>query len=309
LITSDLRLVTTLGPKSEHDLGRILPHEHVFVDLRTWDQPGYGEADPEDVIRLMGPEIVHAQHVGVTAIVEPSTVGVGRRADILLAVSRATRMPLVAPTGAYREPWMPDWVKNSSAEELEAWMIDELNGSIDETGVRAGWIKIGASDEELTAAEAKMVVAAAGASIATGAVIGSHTLSGDVARTQLDLIERKGATSDKFIWIHAHQEPDIAVHHELMRRGSWLEYDGIGEPDSDVRFVDLILRALDSGLEGRILLSMDRGWYDPAQPGGGTPRSFDYLFERFLPLLSDAGVDDGAIDRLTRVNPFVAFAR
>ena len=39
-------LITTLGPKAAHELGVILPHEHVFVDLRTWDKPGYGEADP-----------------------------------------------------------------------------------------------------------------------------------------------------------------------------------------------------------------------------------------------------------------------
>ena len=38
------KLITTLGPKQSADLGIILPHEHVFVDLRTWDQPGYGEA-------------------------------------------------------------------------------------------------------------------------------------------------------------------------------------------------------------------------------------------------------------------------
>ena len=37
-------LRTTLGPKSRSELGMILPHEHVFVDLRTPDQPGYAEA-------------------------------------------------------------------------------------------------------------------------------------------------------------------------------------------------------------------------------------------------------------------------
>src|SRR5215211_6176371 len=106
-------LITTLGPMRSEELGVILPHEHVFVDLRTSDQPGYGEADPADVVRLMAPEIERAQAAGVTAIVEPSTVGVGRRADILLAVSRATRFPLVAPSGVYREPWLPPWVHAS----------------------------------------------------------------------------------------------------------------------------------------------------------------------------------------------------
>ena len=39
------QLFTTLGPRSKDQLGMILPHEHVFVDLRTPDQPGYAEAD------------------------------------------------------------------------------------------------------------------------------------------------------------------------------------------------------------------------------------------------------------------------
>ncbi|CAN5589510.1 aryldialkylphosphatase [soil metagenome] len=305
----ELRLVTTLGPLIAADLGMILPHEHIFVDLRTWDQTGYAQAESADVIRLMGPEIERAQQVGVTAIVEPSTIGVGRRIDILHAVSLATKFPLVVPTGVYREPWLPDWVRAADEADLRSWMIDELTGTIEGTDVQAGWIKIGASDDGLTAAESKVVRAAAGASVTTGAGIGSHTLRGHVAITQLELIEREGATPEKYIWIHAHQEPEIAIHHELARRGAWLEYDLIGEPDSDDRFLELILRALDAGLGDRVLLSHDRGWYDPAQPGGGVPRPFTYLSETFLPRLSAAGVDNTTIDILTRINPFRAFAR
>ncbi|MFY8032255.1 MAG: esterase, partial [Devosia sp.] len=79
-------LWTTLGPMTADELGMILPHEHVFVDLRTPDQPGYAQADPDDVVRLMAPEIRKAQALGVTALVECTTGGVGRRADIDLAV-------------------------------------------------------------------------------------------------------------------------------------------------------------------------------------------------------------------------------
>jgi phosphotriesterase-related protein len=148
-----------------------------------------------------------------------------------------------------------------------------------------------------------------GASVATGAAIGSHTLRGEVARAQLDLVEAGGAAAERFVWVHAHQETDVALHHELGRRGAWLEYDGIGEPGSDDLFVDLIRRALDAGLEERLLLSHDRGWYDPAKPGGGTPRAYTYLSDRFLPRLAAAGVDEATIDRLIRGNPFRAFAR
>jgi hypothetical protein len=37
-------LITTLGPRRAEELGAILPHEHVFVDLRTWDKPDYAAA-------------------------------------------------------------------------------------------------------------------------------------------------------------------------------------------------------------------------------------------------------------------------
>ncbi len=302
-------LITTLGPKRADDLGAILPHEHVFVDLRTWDQPGYGQADAAHVVRLMAPEIERIRAAGITAIVEPSTVGVGRRADILLAVSRATNFPLVVPTGVYREPWLPPWVREAQEADLRNWMIGELTGQIEATGVQAGWIKVGASDDGLMESEAKVLRAAAGAAIGTGATIGSHTVRGHVARAQLDLIESVGASADCFVWIHAHQEPDIAIHHELAGRGAWIEYDGIGEPGSDDRFLDLIRQGLDAGLAERLLLGMDRGWYDPAQPGGGTPKPFTYLSEQFLPRLAEAGTDDATIDQLMRRNPFEAFAR
>jgi phosphotriesterase-related protein len=303
-------LITTLGPLGEEDLpGLILPHEHVFVDLRTWDQPGYGEAAAEDVIALMAPEIARAQSAGVTAIVEPSTGGVGRRADILRAVSAATGFPLVAPTGVYREPWIPPWVHAADEAALGAWMVGELTEEIEATGVQAGWIKIGAGDDGLTACETKVLRAAAAASAATGAAVGSHTLRGRVARDQLDVVEAAGGAPDRYVWIHAHQEPDFAWHRAAVDRGAWVEYDGIGEPGTDDAFVALVLRALEAGLGDRLLLSQDRGWYDPAQPGGGTPRPYTYLSEKFLPHLSDAGVDDATIDRLTRTNPFSAFAR
>lgn len=302
-------LITTLGPMRQDALGAILPHEHVFVDLRTWDQPGYGEADPDDVARLMKPEIEAVRAAGVTAIVEPGAVGVGRRADILLAVSRAAGFPLVAPTGVYREPWLPPWVRDASEDDLREWMIAELTGQIEDSGVQAGWIKVGATDDGVSDAEAKVLRAAAGASAMTSATIGSHTLRGAVARHQLAIIEEAGGSSDRFVWIHTQREPDIAIHHALGRRGVWIEYDGIGEPGSDNLYLDLIQRALDAGLRDRLLLSQDRGWYDPAQPGGGKPKPFTYLNETFLPLLSDTGVDDTTIDHLVRTNPFSAFAR
>ena len=303
-------LVTTLGPKTADELGMILAHEHVFVDLRTWDQPGYAQADAEDVISLMAPELQTAKAVGVTAIVECSAVGVGRRADILKAVSEATDFPLLAPTGIYREPWVPDWAHAASEEELREWMTRELTGEIEGSGVQAGWIKLSAGDDGLTETETKILRAAAGAGAATNGIIGSHTIQGRVVRDQLDIVEAAGYAPERFIWIHAQIEPDFDLNLEMAQRGAWIEYDAIGSEDSDDGFyIERIQRMLDAGFGEQVLLSHDRGWYDPAQPGGGTPRPFTYISEQFLPKLQATGVDEEPIHQLTHINPFRAFSR
>jgi phosphotriesterase-related protein len=288
----------------------ILPHEHVFVDLRTWDQPGYAQADTNAVITLMAPEIARAQAAGVTAIVECSTVGVGRRPDILKAVSEATGLPLVVPTGVYREPWIPDWIQAATEAELRDWMIGELSDEIRPDGVQAGWIKLSAGDDGLTECEAKVLRAAAVASATTNAVIGSHTIRGRVVQNQLKIIEEAGGAPERFIWIHTQAESDLDLHLEIARRGAWIEYDAIGSDQmSDDFFVERIQRVLDAGLGNHLLLSHDRGWFDPAQPGGGTPKPFTYLSEQFLPRLRQAGLDEPTLRQLTQSNPFRAFAR
>ena len=303
-------LITTLGPKHADELGLILPHEHVFVDLRTWDQPGYAQAETADVIALMAPEIVSAQAAGVTALVECSTVGVGRRPDILKAVSEATGLPLVVPTGVYREPWIPDWIQAATEAELRDWMTDELLHEIRPDGVKAAWIKLSAGDDGLTECEAKVLRAAAAAGATTNAIIGSHTIRGRVVQDQLNIIEEAGYRPERFIWIHTQAEPDFALHIEMAQRGAWIEYDAIGSDQmSDDFFVEHIQRVLDAGLGDHLLLSHDRGWYDPALPGGGTPKPFTYLSETFLPKLWQAGLDEPTLQQLTQSNPFRAFAR
>jgi len=304
------QLITTLGPIRADELGLILPHEHVFVDLRTWDQPGYAQAETADVLALMEPEIIRAQAAGVSALVECSTVGVVRRPDILKAVSEATGLPLLVPTGVYREPWIPDWVQAADEGRLRDWMTGELMDEIRPDGVRAGWIKLSAGDDGLTECETKVLRAAAGAGVNTNAVIGSHTIRGRVVRDQLKIIEEVGYRPERFIWIHTQAEPDFDLHLEMARRGAWIEYDAIGSDQlSDDFFLDRIQRILDAGLADHLLLSHDRGWYDPALPGGGTPKPFTYLSESFLPKLRQAGVDERTVRQVTESNPFRAFAR
>ncbi|MCL6509264.1 MAG: esterase [Anaerolineae bacterium] len=303
------QLFTTLGSRSRDGLGLILPHEHIFVDLGAPDRPDFGQAKAEAVVALMGPEVERARAAGVTALVECTPVGVGRRVDLVCAVSRATNFPIAVATGIYREPWVPRWAHDAGEDELRDWMMRELNEGIEGANVRAAFIKLSAGDDGLTDVEQKILRAAARAAKHTGAAIGSHTIRGRVVRDQLDILEASGYTASRFIWIHASAEPDFSLNLEMARRGAWIEYDWIGGSQPDAFFIERICRLLDAGYSGQILLSQDRGWFDPSQPNGGTPKPFTYLTHTFLPALRDAGVDEETIRLLTQDNPFRAFSR
>jgi phosphotriesterase-related protein len=289
----------------------ILPHEHIFLDFRTWDQPGYGEAQIDDVIAAMTPEINKARAAGISLIVETTPVGLGRRPDILHRLSETTGFPFLLATGCYGGPWSPPWVHAASEIELTDWMLSELNEKIEGSDATAGWIKLSFSDDGPTATEMKLLRAAVKAARETNSTIGSHTVHGAVAFEQLDLLEALAYPLERFIWFHTNREPDFQFHLEAARRGAWIEYDGIGRPTPkggpDENYIKLILRALDAGIEDHLLVSHDRLGYDPATGTVWTP-SYSYINDIFIPKLVMAGVQSYTIHRLTRDNPFQAYA-
>src|SRR5678816_3030385 len=100
-------LHTITGPVAIDALGLMLPHEHLFTDLRGPSVPDYAQGEPSAVINVVQPYLDDASTAGVTALVECSTVGVGRNLTILQSLGRATSIRIIAPTGVYRDAYIP----------------------------------------------------------------------------------------------------------------------------------------------------------------------------------------------------------
>lgn len=301
---------TVLGPVNVDNLGLILAHEHLFTDLRTPDAPGQGEGDPDDVVRVMKPYLDEAWAAGATALIECSPPGVGQNARAMEALAQNTPMALVMPTGLYRQQWIPQDKLEMSDAALTAWMVGELTQGIQRTRVRAGFIKMGVSDAEITRDESRNLRAAARAAIETGVLIASHTSgprSGPHALQQLDILDSEGLECEQFNWVHA-QHAELRFHKEAAERGAYIGFDNLG-PQQEERYLKLVLDALTAGLEEHILLSHDAGWYRPGEPDGGASqvRGFTYLIEGFLPRLRQEGVGEELIALMTETNPKRAF--
>jgi phosphotriesterase-related protein len=303
---------TVKGAVAVDTLGLILPHEHLFTDLRGPLAPDYSHAKPEAVARVMEPYLAAAHAIGVTALVECSTVGVGRNLAVLRHLAEVTPIHLVAPTGVYREAFTPPSLRQMSAEALAEEWIRELTEGIEGTRVRAGFIKIAVSDDGPTTLEVRNLKAAALASRQTGAAAASHTTSGAVARCEMAILEAEGLDLRRFIWAHANLEPDRAFHLEAARRGAYVEFDAVGaEWQSQSALVDYTLALIEAGYAENILLSHDAGWYDPSQPDGRPEsgiRGYTALVEEFIPALRARGVTDDLLHLITVTNPARAFA-
>lgn len=306
------QLQTLKGSIETDSLGLILPHEHLFTDLRGPLADGYAQAEPSEVMRVVEPFLVDAFESGVTAFVECSTIGVGRNLEVLQTLSESTPIYILVPTGVYRDAFIPPALRDMSETDLAKLWISELMEGIEDTSIRAGFIKLAMSDDGPTELEKRNLRAAAQASKATGAVIASHTIGGRVAREEMDLLEQAGHDLQRFIWIHAQTEPDIAVLKAAAERGAFIELDSVGAPhQQQSELVETILALIESGYLDHILLSHDAGWYDPAH-SNGLPnagfRGYTALTKEFLPALSARGISEEQLRHTTVSNPARAFA-
>ncbi len=306
------RIHTIKGPVDGDSLGLILPHEHLFTDLRGPSAPDYARGDPSTVIKVVKPYLAEASTAGVTALVECSTIGVGRNLTILQKLAEATPIHIIAPTGVYRDAYIPASLREAGVDELaELWTRELLEG-IEGTSIRAGFIKLAMSDDGPTALEIRNLKAAVKASQNTGAVIGSHTIGGIVAEKEMDVLEQAGLDLHRFIWIHAQTEPDITKLKDAARRGAYIELDTVGAPfQSQPELFETTIALIETGFIDHLLLSHDAGWYNPARPDGLPDdgyRGYTALTRDFIPELLKRGIDAELVRQITVDNPIRAFA-
>lgn len=303
---------TLKGPVDPNSLGLILPHEHLFTDLRGPSVPDYAQRDPEDVVSVVVHHLTDAAATGVTALVECSTVGVGRNLSVLRRLSESTSIYIIAPTGVYRDAYIPESLRGTSEDELAERWTRELTEGIEGTSIRAGFIKLAMSDDGPTPLEIRNLKAAAQASRQTGAVIGSHTIGCRVARQEMDVLESVGHDLSRFIWIHAQTEPDLMTVKEAARRGAYVEFDTVGAPfQSQPELLKAVVDLIEAGFIRNILLSHDAGWFDPSSPNGLPKegyRGYTALVREFIPALLAQGVTEEQLNLITVLNPREAFA-
>jgi phosphotriesterase-related protein len=298
-------IATVAGAIEPAQLGLTLMHEHVLVDFIGAAEVSPSRYDADAVFAKVLPFLQQAKALGASTLVECTPAYLGRDARLLQRLATASGLHILSNTGYYganKDRHLPPQAFAETPQQLAARWIREHQDGIDGTGIKPAFLKIGVDAGRLSEVDAKLVRAAAITHAATGLPIAIHTGDGIAAHLEMDLLEQAGVPLSSFIWVHAHSEPDGAMHVRAAERGAWVEFDGIA-PKSVDRHVALVLALRKAGHVGRVLVSHDAGWYRVGEPGGGEFRPFDTLFTAFVPALKAAGVSQAEIDQLLIDNP------
>jgi phosphotriesterase-related protein len=329
---------TVLGPVPVDELGHTAPHEHVFLDSRDGFSPDPCHISPDllvtretrpavdryplgvidnlllDDIEVAVEELSTARAAGLATVVEATSLHTGRLPELLAEASRRSGMHIVMGSGFYMERAMPDHVLSLSEAEL----VDLLDADMrDGEKTPAGVVRPGVMGEiglsvERTPAERRSLRAAARVAAAHGVPLSIHLPAwARIGHAALDEIETAVGCLRGVLLGHLNpMAHDVGYLRTLAERGAWLGLDMLGNAldygegrrsPNDETNLSNIMRLLDEGLGGRLLLSSDVGQKNMLRRNGG--QGYAHAVSRILPALAQRGADAVFCAEATRSNP------
>ncbi len=298
--------MTVTGPVGRDELGFVLPHEHVFIDL-VREYRGSGLLNDE---HLACQELGALKAAGGGTLVDLTPDEIGRDPAALRRVSEATGISIVMGCGHYRDPYLDrGWFDRTPVDVIADEIVRDITEGVRGTGVRAGIIgEIGADRRYISAAEERSFRAAARAHLKTGLTISTHAARWPVGLAQLKLLAEEGVDPGRVIVGHTDSVPIPGYHLALVEQGCYISFDSIGTGSSydTHRAVDYVLDLVRAGFGSQILLSHDVCLRDHLRATGGC--GYAYLLTEFLPLLTAAGLDQEQVRAFVTDNPVAAVA-
>jgi phosphotriesterase-related protein len=348
-------ILTVRGPIDPSELGTTLTHEHVFIDftlplgdfgrwqlafrqhpqtaeeIRIWHTPFTDPSQREFMLENLWKnrdslllqdadtsvsELREFAQLGGSAVVDVTSIGLGRSPEKLRQASVDSGLHIVMGTGWYQSAWHPEGLSGRSVDELTAEITRDIEHGVGETGIRAGIIGevsamyIALEPEEST--EAKALRAAARASRMTGAALSVHQWirDGEMLGLSLQIIEEEGADLRRVILGHidAVSARNLDRLKALMDRGLTVEFDLFGtpylldRPELDNRpMADAIVALVKAGYGDRILMSHDVCTKLQQRAYGG--KGFSFIQKQVVPYLLANGLTAEDIHTIQVANP------
>lgn len=300
--TEQAAVRTVLGDVPGEALGICDAHDHLFLQSRCL--PGQALAD----VAAADAELRAFRRLGGSAVVQWTPYGLGRAADELAGLSRATGVHLVAATGLHQAQHYAPGIVEAVLDGLAELFVDELTRGIGGTGPRAGLIKVAGGFHGLDAHARRTMAAAAQAHHRTGAPIAVHLELGTGALDVLELLCGEHEVAPRSVILgHLNRSPDPVVHRQAARAGAFLAFDGPSRANhaTDWRLPEVLAALVDAGYAGQLLLGGDTTTAAARSVNGGP--GMPYLLRRLRPRL-ELALEAEVVSHMLTTNPARALA-
>ena len=290
-------------------------HEHVFV-LAPEALQNYGHLwgasywDEEERVADAIAKLRALREHGIQTIVDPTVPGLGRYIPRIQRVNAEVDLNIVVATGVYTFHDLPLFLRPRTDDAIAEIFIREIREGIDDTGVKAAFLKCAVDLHGITGDVPRILSACATASLETGAPIMVHTN----AKLQTGLpalaeLTRLGVPPANIVIAHAGDSDDLAYLRAIADTGASLGYDRFNmdfyAPDS-TRLSTLSSLLLE-GYGDRVHLAHDASAFFDVAVGNPlfADEVLDYLHisRTILPALLAAGVTQAQIDQMLIDNP------
>ena len=116
--------ITTInGEIKKEELGKVYIHEHLSIDLSAKKHDLDTKFDDIDnVIK----EMEGLKQRGINSIVEVTNRGMGRDIKTMKKVADITGLNVIASTGFYKEPFLPEYVYEMEEKELVKLLVKDI---------------------------------------------------------------------------------------------------------------------------------------------------------------------------------------
>jgi phosphotriesterase-related protein len=311
---------TVRGPVGVTELGPTLMHEHIFV-LQPEALQNYGHVwgasywDEEMRVADAIEKLRVVRAAGIETLVDPTAPGLGRYIPRIQRINAEVDLNIVVATGIYAFLELPNFFGYRSVEAISEFFVREIREGIDDTGVKAAFLKCCVEQHGLIGDIPRILEAVAIAAVETGAPVMVHTnAAAKTGLLALDALTKSGVDPRRIVIAHAGDSNDLAYIRALGDTGAALGLDRFNIPffNPDAQRIETLTALLAEGYGDRIHLGHDAAcFYDfmVGDPNFADEKP-DYLhiWRTILPALLDAGVTQDQIDELTTTNARRFFA-
>ena len=112
---------------------------------------------------------------GIHTLVDPTALGLGRNIPRLQRINAEVDLNIVVATGVYAFLELPNFLVYRSVDAIAELFVREIREGIDDTGVKAAFLKCGVEQHGLVGDIPRILAAVAAASVETGAPVMVHT--------------------------------------------------------------------------------------------------------------------------------------